>query len=98
MAADEDVPDTRKQIRQEHFERAMEEVIAARSVLRQSLMEDEQTPEATLARMEERQGAQQAVIEQALQALRHPVTIAIALASLATILALLALLVEILRR
>ena len=28
MAADEAVPDTRKQIRQEHFERAMEEVIA----------------------------------------------------------------------
>ncbi len=96
MAADEPVPDLRKQIRQEHFERGMAEVIAARRVAQQSIIEEEDSPQAILTRMEERQGEQQALMQQGLQALRRPVAIAIGLASLATVLALVAVLIALL--
>ena len=97
IAADEDLPDDQKQIRQEHFERAMEEVIGAGRVLQQSLLnDDEQSPEASLARMEARQSSQQALIEDTLAQLRRPTTIAVALASLATAVAVIALLVALL--
>ncbi len=99
MAADENLPDTRKRIRQDHFERAMDEVIAARRVLQQSLLEEESdTPEAALARMEARQGEQQALVEQALRSMRAPITVATALAALATVLALVAVALVLLRR
>jgi len=97
MAADESVPDGQKQIRQAQFERAMEEVIAARAVLQQSLMDGENTPEATVARMEQRQLEQQAVTQQALQGLQRPLVLAMALAGSATLLALIALAVALLR-
>jgi SpoVK/Ycf46/Vps4 family AAA+-type ATPase len=94
MAADEDIPDDRKEIRQVHFERAMEEVIAAGRVLQQSLMaDDEQSPEATLARMEARQSTQQALLEDAMKQLRRPTTLAMGLAGLAATLAIIALIV-----
>ncbi len=98
MAADEPVPDIRKQIRQEHFERAMEEVVAARRVLQQSVLEEqENTPEATLARMEEKQGEQQALVERALRGMQRPVFLAIGLASVAAAIAVVALLLVLLR-
>ncbi|HEX6558832.1 MAG TPA: hypothetical protein VF021_05200, partial [Longimicrobiales bacterium] len=90
-AADEDVPDRRKVIRQEHFERAMEDVIGARSVLQQSLLADEESPDAVMARMETRQLEQQKAIESAFTAMRRPLTAAIALSSVAVLLALIAL-------
>ncbi len=97
MAADENVPDARKQIRQEHFERAMEEVVAARRVVQQSLIEED-TPQAILARMEDRQGEQQELIQRGLQTLRRPIALAVALASVATILALVAVALALLLR
>jgi SpoVK/Ycf46/Vps4 family AAA+-type ATPase len=94
MAADEDLPDDQKQIRQEHFERAMEEVVAARRVLDQSLINDDETsPEATLARMEAQQSTQQALLQDAMTEMRRPLIIAMAMASLASLLALIALLI-----
>ena len=97
MAADEAVPDTRKQIRQEHFERAMEEVIAARRVLQQTVLAEEaNTPEATMARIEERQGEQQALVEKTLRAMQRPIVIAIGLASVAAGLAVVAILLVLL--
>ena len=93
MAADEALPDQQKEIRQEHFERAMEEVIAAGRVLRQSIIENENTPEATLARMEAKQASQQALLEDAVQQMRRPVTMALALAGVAVTVALTALVI-----
>jgi SpoVK/Ycf46/Vps4 family AAA+-type ATPase len=84
-AADEPGPDARKQIRQEHFERAMEDVIAARSVLQQSLLEDGSGPEAALARMEERQTKQLEKMEQALTQFAQPIRLATIVASIAFI-------------
>ncbi len=96
MAADEDVPDEQKQIRQEHFERAMEEVIAARRVLDQSLISDEASPEAALARMEAHHSTQQALLQDAMLAMRRPLLTAMTFAVLATLLALAAVLIAIL--
>lgn len=50
MAAAEAVPDPSKRIHQRHFEASIEEVIAGKRVMRQSLFADEQvsTPEANL--------------------------------------------------
>jgi SpoVK/Ycf46/Vps4 family AAA+-type ATPase len=89
MAADEAVPDEQKEIRQEHFERAMQEVLAARRVVEQSVIVDD-TPEAALARMEARQSEQKALIETALGQVRRPVTMATVLAGVAVALALIA--------
>ncbi|HEX9108227.1 MAG TPA: ATP-binding protein, partial [Longimicrobiales bacterium] len=97
MAADEELPDAQKQIRQEQLERAMDEVVAARAVLQQSLMDDENTPEATLARMEDRQLEQQKLMQQAMTGLRRPLALAMTLAGSAAILALLALVLTLLR-
>jgi SpoVK/Ycf46/Vps4 family AAA+-type ATPase len=95
MAADEDVADEAKQIRQEHFERAMQEVIAAGRVLDQSVINDNFSPEATLARMEERQSSQQVLIEDAMRQMRRPLVAAVALASIAVAIALVALAIAI---
>lgn len=97
IAADEDIPDEQKQIRQSHFERAMEEVIAARRVLDQSSIDDEQSPEATLARMEARQTTQQVLIEDAMKQMRRPLTVTVAMASLAMLAALAAIALALLR-
>ena len=97
IAADEDIPDEQKQIRQSHFERAMEEVIAARRVLDQSSIDDEQSPEATLARMEARQTTQQVLIEDAMKQMRRPLTVTMAMASLAMLAALAAIALALLR-
>jgi SpoVK/Ycf46/Vps4 family AAA+-type ATPase len=97
IAADQDLPDEKKEIHQEHFERAMEEVVGAGRVLQQSLLnDDEHSPEASLARMEARQSSQQALIEDAVMQLRRPTTIAVAMASLAAAIAVIALLVALL--
>jgi SpoVK/Ycf46/Vps4 family AAA+-type ATPase len=97
IAADEDIPDEQKQIRQSHFERAMEEVIAARRVLDQSSIDDEQSPEATLARMEARRTTQQVLIEDAMKQMRRPLTVTMAMASLAMLAALAAIALALLR-
>lgn len=86
-AADEPGPDAGKQIRQEHFERAMEDVIAARQVLQQSLLDDGAGPDAALARMEQRQAEQQQAIERALAGFAGPIRIATALAGAALLVA-----------
>ena len=90
MAADERVPDHSKRIRQEHFERAMEEVIAARRVLDQSSIDNEHSPDVTLARMEARQSTQQALLEDALKEMRRPIALATTLAALAAAFAVVA--------
>ena len=95
-AADEPGPDDQKQIRQEHFERAMEDVIAARRVLDQSLLDDGTGPEASLARMEQRQTAQQEAMSQALAELARPQRLAVALAAFAALAATAALLITLL--
>ena len=87
-AADEDLPDKDKAIRQEHFERAMEEVIGASKVMQQSIIDDSTTPEATFARMEAKQESQQTLIEDAMKQMRRPLTAAVALAGAAITLAL----------
>ncbi len=97
MAADEQRPDDQKAIRQEHFERAMEEVIAAGRTMQQSIIDDSHTPEATFARMEAKQESQQAVIEDAMQQMRRPITMALALAGAAISVALVAVVLVLLR-
>lgn len=52
MAASEPGPDAEKRIRQHHFEAAMEEVLAAKSVMGQSLFGESAGPLAALAGME----------------------------------------------
>jgi SpoVK/Ycf46/Vps4 family AAA+-type ATPase len=96
IAADENLPDQQKAIRQEHFDRAMEEVISAGRVLQQSIIDDEHTPEATLARMESKQAAQQELIEEAMQQMRRPITMAVALAGVAITIAFAAIVVALL--
>ena len=95
MAAAENLPDAEKQIRQHHFERAMDEVMAAGRVLEQSVIKDEYSPEATLARMEERQSGQQVLMETAMQQMRRPLLAAVLLAGIAVTVALLALVLAI---
>ena len=97
IAADEPVPDAAKVIRQEHFERAMEEVVAARRVLDQSLIDDDRSADATLARMEARQSSQQVLLEDALRQIKRPVTVATAMAALATATAVVAIIIALLR-
>ena len=95
-AADEPGPDNRKQIRQHHFERAMEDVIAARRVLQQSVLDDPNAPEAVFARMERHQQEQQQALESALKGISRPLQLALVLGALATAIALSALLFAIL--
>ncbi|HSL70859.1 MAG TPA: hypothetical protein VK864_11500, partial [Longimicrobiales bacterium] len=96
-AADEPGPDHQKAIRQEHFERAMDEVVDARRISQQSLLDESSGPEATLARMEQRQTEQQQAIERAFQEIARPLRLAIGLAALAAATAVAALLLAILR-
>jgi SpoVK/Ycf46/Vps4 family AAA+-type ATPase len=93
-AADEPGPDAQKRIRQEHFERAMADVIAARSVLQQSALEDGTGPEAALARMERNQAAQQEAVTEALANMARPNRVAIGMSLVAAAAAFAALLLH----
>ena len=95
-AADEPGPDSSKQIRQEHFERGMEDVMAARKVLQQSLLDDSNSPDAMFARMEQRQQEQQQMLERTLQETLRPLRLAMMLGALATTIAIAALAVAVL--
>ena len=90
-AADEPGPDKSKRIRQEHFERAMQDVIDARRVLQQSVLDDGNAPEAVFARVEQRQQEQQQALEGALKGMMRPLLIALVLGALATAIAVAAL-------
>jgi SpoVK/Ycf46/Vps4 family AAA+-type ATPase len=95
-AADQSGPDNKKEIRQEHFERAMDDVVGARRVLQQSVLDDRNTPEAVFARLEQQQQEQRQAVEQGLRETLRPLRLAIALGALAVAIAILALFVALL--
>jgi hypothetical protein len=94
-AADEPGPDN-KQIRQEHFERGMQDVIAARKVLQQSVLDDPNAPDAVFARVEQRQQEQQESLERTLREMLRPLRLAMMMGALATAIAVVALAVAVL--
>lgn len=86
-AAGEARPDAEKHIRQHHFERAIEEVLASKSVMQQSLFGEPVRPEEEVAR----------ALEAAEVRWRGAVVMALAVAGVALLLALVALAVAVLR-